>query len=77
MKHSMIAASLLALSACSAGSSIIQANENAVTIRSYGGNYSDFGLAKAIEHCGQYGKVAVAESSTGLYVAGAHTYLCK
>lgn len=67
----------LSLVACSAGSSIIQANENAVTVRSYGGNFGDQGSTLAREHCAQYGKIAVPEAASGVYVAGAFSYLCR
>lgn len=65
------------LSACSAGSSVLEGNENAVTVRSYGGNFGDHGRKLASEHCSKYNKIAVPEGANGVYIAGAFTYLCK
>lgn len=75
--HKILLPALLLLAACSAGSNIIQGNEAAVTVRSYGGNFGDQGATLARQHCGQYGKVAVPDGGTGPYIAGAFSYLCR
>ena len=77
LKQLLIGSCVLALAGCSAGSNIVQSSEGAVTVKAYGGNFGDNGAKLAESHCAKYGKVAVPEGSSGIYVAGKFTYLCK
>ena len=81
--YAMISTTLGACSSTGAGSAyhkIVQANENAVSIRSTFPNtpLGDGGSALAMQHCNKYGKVATLDSNMVTNnIVGTRTYKCE
>lgn len=76
MKTVLFLTGVLVVAGCTGGSSTVQANENAITIKNYAGGFGDEGASVAEAHCASYGKVAVFQSATGPNTHRKFTYLC-